>query len=112
MKRLSEKLVKQLREQELKMRNFRHIVRMSKSQKGLFAQLIGENGSAVIGKRYDFSADKKTPPIVQSVGFGKDFATLVAQKKVKEITFDRNSNIYHGRIKAFAEGMREQGLIF
>ncbi len=94
------------------MKNFRHIVKVSKSQQGIFAQLIGENKDTIVGKRYMFVHDKKITPVNQSHESGKDFAGLVLEKKVKEITFDRNSNIYRGRIKSFAEGMREQGLIF
>lgn len=94
------------------MKNFRHIVKMSKSRQGIFAQLIGENKDAIVGKRYMFAHDKKATPVDQSHEAGKDFAKIVLEKKIKEITFDRNGNIYRGRIKSFAEGMREQGLIF
>ncbi len=94
------------------MKKFRHIVRISKSQRGIFAQLIGVSGDAIIGKRYMFYATKKTIPIDQSREAGGDFAKLVLEKKVKEITFDRNGNVYRGQIKMFAEGMREQGLDF
>jgi large subunit ribosomal protein L18 len=94
------------------MKNFRHIVRVSKSQIGIFAQLIGVSGDTIIGKRYNFPHSKKVAPVIQSSEAGRDFAKLVLAKKVKEITFDRNGNIYRGRIKSFAEGMREQGLVF
>lgn len=94
------------------MKKFRHIVKISKSQKGVFAQLIGSSGDSIIGKRYIFSNTKKNAPVDQSREAGSDFAKLVLEKKVKEITFDRNGNVYRGRIKMFAEGMREQGLVF
>ena len=32
------------------------------------------------------------------------------EKGVKEVVFDRGSFLYHGRVKAFADGLREGGL--
>jgi len=31
---------------------------------------------------------------------------------VKEVVFDRNGYLYHGRVKSLAEGAREAGLVF
>lgn len=35
-----------------------------------------------------------------------------AEKKIKEVVFDRSSHLYHGRVRAFADGAREGGLNF
>jgi len=34
------------------------------------------------------------------------------EKKIKEVVFDRGPYLYHGRVKAFADGARESGLNF
>ena len=43
---------------------------------------------------------------------GKVLAENALKKKIKNIVFDRNGYLYHGRIRAFAEGAREGGLQF
>ena len=43
---------------------------------------------------------------------GKELAKRAIKKKISKVVFDRNGFLYHGRIKAFADGAREGGLIF
>lgn len=43
---------------------------------------------------------------------GKKIAEKALSAGVKEVVFDRNGYLYHGKIKAFAEGAREGGLKF
>lgn len=43
---------------------------------------------------------------------GKLIAERAQEKGVKQIVFDRNGFLYHGRVKAISEGAREAGLKF
>lgn len=43
---------------------------------------------------------------------GVSIAKLAIAKGIKEIVFDRNGYLYHGRVKSLAEGAREGGLVF
>lgn len=43
---------------------------------------------------------------------GKEIARLAKEKNIVKVVFDRNGYIYHGRIKAVADGAREAGLEF
>jgi large subunit ribosomal protein L18 len=43
---------------------------------------------------------------------GKLVAERAKAAGVKDVVFDRGSYIYHGRVKALAEGAREGGLNF
>ena len=43
---------------------------------------------------------------------GKDIAAKAKEKDIVEVVFDRNGYIYHGRVKALADGAREGGLKF
>jgi len=43
---------------------------------------------------------------------GKNLAGKAAEKGISEAVFDRSGYVYHGRVKALAEGARENGLKF
>ncbi len=43
---------------------------------------------------------------------GKLLAARASERGITKVVFDRGGYRYHGRVKAFAEGAREGGLIF
>ena len=43
---------------------------------------------------------------------GESLAKKAAEKGITEVVFDRSGYVYHGRVKALAEGARENGLNF
>ena len=43
---------------------------------------------------------------------GKEIARLAKEQDIVKVVFDRNGYLYHGRIKAVADGAREAGLEF
>ena len=43
---------------------------------------------------------------------GREIARLAQERNIRQVVFDRNGYLYHGRIKALAEGAREGGLEF
>ena len=43
---------------------------------------------------------------------GKEIARLAKEKSITKVVFDRNGYLFHGRIKAVADGAREGGLEF
>ena len=85
-----------------------------RSNKGIYAQVIDDvSGKTIVSASSlskDFSA--KGNKSEQSVAVG----TLVAEKAVaagiKDVVFDRNGYLYHGRVKSLADGAREGGLNF
>ena len=42
----------------------------------------------------------------------KNLSNKMKKNKIEAITFDRNGYIYHGRVKAFAEELRSNGIKF
>lgn len=55
---------------------------------------------------------KGLKPVDQAKLLGSEVAKLCIEKSIKEVCFDRNGFIYHGRIAAVAQGAREAGLLF
>lgn len=43
---------------------------------------------------------------------GKEIARMALEKQISQVVFDRNGYLYHGRVKAVADGAREGGLKF
>jgi large subunit ribosomal protein L18 len=89
-----------------------------RSLNGMYAQLIddltGSTITSVSSSSKDLAAKLKDVKgkTNQSKEVGKAIAEAAKDKKVTKVVFDRNGYLYHGRVKAFAEGAREGGLIF
>ena len=85
-----------------------------RSNKGIYAQIIDDNSGLTIvsasSLSKDFVADGNKSE--QSKAVGKAVAEKAIAAGVKQVVFDRNGYLYHGRIKSLAEGAREAGLIF
>lgn len=89
-----------------------------RSGKHIYAQIISdENGktlatASTLSSGISPEAKKKSATIAAA----KEVGTLVAQacqeKGIGEVVFDRNGFLYHGRVRALAEGAREAGLKF
>jgi large subunit ribosomal protein L18 len=84
-----------------------------RSNRGIFAQLIDDgDGRTVAAASYlelkTFSGPKKD----QSAEVGKLLAKRAKDAGVGAAVFDRGGYLYHGRVKALADGAREGGLEF
>jgi len=89
-----------------------------RSLKGIYGQLIDDktgttitsvssNSKDLAGKLTDVKG--KTDKAKEA---GKALAAVAKEKNITSVVFDRNGYLYHGRVKAFADGAREGGLIF
>lgn len=86
-----------------------------RSMKNIEGQIVDDvKGVTLIGmsslsKEVD-KKDKKKVEVSKLVG--QQLAKKAKKKGIERIVFDRNGYLYHGRVKAFAEGAREGGLKF
>ena len=82
-----------------------------RSNRGIFAQLIDdERGHTVAAVSHTESDLKSLKPLEQASKAGQLLAERAKAAGVERAVFDRGGYQYHGRIKAFAEGVREGGL--
>lgn len=83
-----------------------------RSNKNLFAQLIDDvSGKTILGLHSSaFSSKKPMRKSDQSFEFGKLFGKRALKLKITKAIFDRGGYAYHGRVKAFADGVREAGI--
>lgn len=85
-----------------------------RSNKGIYAQIINDSTGNTIVSASSLSKDfsGKGNKSEQSVAVGKLIAEKALAAGVKEVVFDRNGYLYHGRVKSLADGAREAGLLF
>tara|TARA_B100000963_G_scaffold343999_1_gene346408 strand:- start:324 stop:677 length:354 start_codon:yes stop_codon:yes gene_type:complete len=98
-----------------KVNKSRYRVSVSKSLKNLSAQIIDDKLKITIASASSIEKDlrkNKVKKIDKSNLIGEILAKRAKEKNVNEVYFDRGSYKYHGRIKAFAETLRKNGLKF
>ena len=89
-----------------------------RSLNNIYAQIIDDTtgktivSASSVGKdlREDVKASKSSKDVCKKVGALA--AKKALEKNIKEVVFDRNGYLYHGRVKAVADGAREAGLKF
>ena len=94
----------------------RYRLSVSRSSKNISAQIIDDNKSVTI---LSASSKDKTIKLLNkknktelSKVVAESLAKKALEKKITKIYFDRGSYKYHGRIKVFAETLRENGMEF
>ena len=83
-----------------------------RSNTGIFAQIIDDVKQVTIAAASTVEIGKKTVNQENSRNVGKKIAEKAKAAGIESIVFDRNGYLYHGNVKAFAEGAREGGLKF
>jgi large subunit ribosomal protein L18 len=89
-----------------------------RSAKHIYAQVIDDAaGHTLVSassvekavKEQQVDANSK---VELATAVGKQVAERAIKKGLKQVVFDRNGFLYHGRVKAVADGAREAGLEF
>ncbi len=84
-----------------------------KSNKFFYSQLIDDlNGKTLLAADSREIDEKKNCTVDISKELGIKLAEKAKASGIEAVVFDRSGYIYHGQVKAFAEGAREGGLKF
>ena len=84
-----------------------------RSNRGIFAQLVDdEAGRTLASASWLAQRSFKGTKTEQAAAVGKALAAEAKNAGIETCVFDRGGYLYHGRVKALAEGAREGGLSF
>lgn len=91
----------------------RHKIVVKRSNKNFHSQLVDLQGNIVTSfSTLNLKIDKNLSGIEKAKEVGKGFAKACANNKVTKVVFEKGVYNYNGRVKAFAESCRENGLEF
>src|SRR5271167_4237277 len=98
---------------QLMSRGLKPRISIFRSLNHIYAQIIDDSAQATLVSHSSLNIKKKS-------GNKKDFAKQVGlelgkkavESGIKDVFFDRGNFLYHGRVRALAEGLREGGLNF
>jgi len=88
-----------------------------RSNKHIYAQVISDDQRKTLAAASTLSKDlaatlKGTKGVATAKQVGLALARACKAKNITKVIFDRNGFLYHGRVKAVADGAREGGLEF
>jgi large subunit ribosomal protein L18 len=84
-----------------------------RSNRGIFAQLVDDESAQTLASAGWTSLGKMSgSKTEQAAAVGKALADAASKAGIEHCVFDRGGYLYHGRVKALAEGAREGGLQF
>ena len=117
MKKINNKNKRKLRNRKKlkKVSNNRYRISVSKSLNNISAQIIDDKDKKTLVSASSIEKDlkkNKIKKIEKSSLIGEILAKRAKEKNISEVYFDRGEHKYHGRIKAFADTLRKNGLKF
>jgi len=96
-------------------REIRPRLSVHRTNKQIYAQIIDDLKGVTLAAASTLEKEASTNP-GHTVDAAKETGKLIAERAqkagVKKVQFDRGGFIYHGRIKALADGAREAGMEF
>ncbi len=85
-----------------------------RSNSNLYVQVVDDEAGKTLASistlEKDF-ADVK-PTVEGAAKLGEAFGKRLQDKKITTVVFDRNGYLYHGVVKALADGTRKAGIAF
>lgn len=83
-----------------------------RSNAHIYVQVIDDENSVTLCAASDASSAKDGKKSEKAAEVGRAIAKIMLEKGINTCVFDRGGYLYHGRIKALAEAVREAGIVF
>ena len=84
-----------------------------RSNRGIFAQLVDDGSGRTLAASSWLDLGKEGgDKSAQAAEVGKALAARAKKAGIERVVFDRGGYLFHGRVKALADGAREGGLSF
>ncbi len=110
------RLARRRRVQKRLARSARVRLTVYRSARHIYAQLVdpstGRTLAAVSSRSREIAGEGPTGNIEAARRVGEAVARTALEKEIREVVFNRNGFLYHGRVKALADAAREAGLRF
>jgi large subunit ribosomal protein L18 len=81
-----------------------------RSNRHIYAQLVDDLGGRTLAAASDLSGVDSGEKSARAKKVGRDLAARAKEAGIERAVFDRGGRLYHGRVKAVADGAREGGL--
>jgi large subunit ribosomal protein L18 len=87
---------------------------VTRSNKGISGQVVDDTSGRTIASAHWLQVEPlhKGNKTEQAAEVGRMLARNARREGVEEVVFDRSGYLYHGRVKALAEALRDGGLKF
>lgn len=100
-----------------KVANDRLRLTVFRSSKQIYAQIIDDAKGHTLAAASSLDKDlrsqlEKGANIAAAEAVGKALAERAVKAGIREVYFDRSGYLFHGRVKALADGARSGGLVF
>lgn len=83
-----------------------------RSGRHVYAQIIDDQSGKTLVSYSTLEGGLKNKNIDSAKQVGQEVAKRALAKDIKSVVFDRSGYVFHGRVKAVADGAREAGLSF
>jgi large subunit ribosomal protein L18 len=87
---------------------------VTRSNRSLYIQIIDDTKGHTLVSASTLEKDlRNIKPTVEGAGqLGEIMGKRLLEKNIKTVVFDRNGYLYHGVVKAMADGARKAGIQF
>jgi large subunit ribosomal protein L18 len=87
---------------------------VTRSNRRLYMQVVDDDANRTLAAISTLEKEFETlkPTVADAEKLGEAMGKRLKEKNITTVVFDRNGYLYHGVVKALAEGARKAGIVF